>query len=147
MAVGTLHKKKTRCILLCSSLSSLVVGILCYMLFRKSDLLVNDILGIRFINIRALDNFIFIDFIRYNLPDGLWVLSGILLLRSIWVYNHKTSQIYVGVFILFAFLFEFFQNFSIVPGTFDVLDLITMGIIALCEQIIYTIKFRREEND
>ena len=64
-------------------------------------------------------------------------------MRSVWVDNHKTSQVYVGVYILFAFLFEVSQNFNIMPGTFDVLDLITMGIIALCEQIIYKIKFRR----
>lgn len=143
MSVDTLHINKTRWILLFISFCLLGVGILCYMLFRKSDLLVNDIFGVQFINIRTLDHSIFIDFIRYNLPDGLWVLSGVLLLRSVWVDNHKTSQVYVGVYILFAFLFEVSQNFNIMPGTFDVLDLITMGIIALCEQIIYKIKFRR----
>jgi len=139
--------KKIRRIFLFFSFFSLVSGVLCYMLFRNSDLLINDIFGIQFINIIVLDNFIFIDFIRYNFPDGLWMLSGILLLRSIWVNNQKTSQIYVCVFVLFAFLFETSQNFNIIPGTFDVLDLITMGIIALFEQIIYKINFRRKEND
>ena len=136
--------KKRRRILLLLSLCSLMMGLLCYMLFRESDLLINEIFNIRFFNTRIIDNFIFIDFIRYNLPDGLWLLSGILLLRSIWISNHKVSQIYTGVFILSAFLFELGQ-ITFIPGTFDVLDLITMGFFAFCEQITYKFFLRRVE--
>jgi len=121
-----------------------MIGIFCYILFRESDLLVNRIFNIQFVNIRALDNFIFINFIRYNLPDGLWLFSGCLILRSIWNKNNKMSQIYVIAFILFAFLFEIGQYFNITPGTFDIIDLFTMGIFALFEQFIYKYYFLKE---
>ena len=134
--------KKRRRIYLLLSLCSLMLGFCAYVLFRESDLLINDIFNIRFFNTRKFDNLIFIDFIKYNLPDGLWLLSGILLLRSIWISNQKVSQIYTGVFILIAFLFELGQ-ISFIPGTFDVMDLIIMVIFAFCEQITYKIFIRR----
>jgi hypothetical protein len=134
-AIG--FKKNIRYVLLSFSFCSLLVGVLFYVIFRKNNLLINDIFNIRFLDVKVLDNLFFISFIRYNLPDGLWLLSGILLLRALWIHNQKTSQIYVGVFILFAFSLEIIQYFSIMPGTFDVLDLVTMGIFALFEQITY----------
>ena len=137
-------KINTRYKLLLISFCSLMIGIFCYILFRESDLLVNRIFNIQFVNIRALDNFIFINFIRYNLPDGLWLFSGCLILRSIWNKNNKMSQIYVIAFILFAFLFEIGQYFNITPGTFDIIDLFTMGIFALFEQFIYKYYFLKE---
>ena len=130
-----LHKKKFNYLLI--SFLSLVAGLLCYILFRESTLLINDVLKIKFLNIKTLDDYIFINFVRYNLPDGLWILSGILFLRSIWIENKRFSQVYVCVFIMFAMIFEILQNFKYIPGTFDVLDLITMGIFAVIEQIIY----------
>ncbi|MCL2831917.1 MAG: hypothetical protein FWD78_01990 [Treponema sp.] len=83
------------------------------------------------------DKLVFFNFLRYNLPDGLWLISGIFLLRAIWIRNYLISQVYIGTLIIFSLLFEILQYFNITPGTFDAIDLIFMGIIALVEQIIY----------
>lgn len=136
------QKKNIRYVFLLLSLCSLTLGVLCYLLFRESNLLVNDILNIQFFNISINSDNMFFNFIRYNLPDGLWLVSGILLLRFIWGNDTKNCNIYICVFILFALFLEIFQYFNIVPGTFDTLDLITMVLFAFLEHIIYKFKFR-----
>jgi hypothetical protein len=37
-------------------------------------------------------------FVRYNLPDGLWMLAGLWLLRALWVENRRVFGIYRALF-------------------------------------------------
>jgi hypothetical protein len=78
-----------------------------------------------------------LSFFVYTLPDGLWLLSGILFIRAVWRGKQKTSAIYALVFCLIAVLFEMFQLFEKVPGTFDVFDVVLMVSIAFIEGIIF----------
>jgi len=119
-------------IFLILSFISLLTGILCYLFFRPSF-----IFHINIFKMEKFDKLVFFNFLRYNLPDGLWLISGIFLLRAIWIRNYLISQVYIGTLIIFSLLFEILQYFNITPGTFDAIDLIFMGIIALVEQIIY----------
>jgi glycopeptide antibiotics resistance protein len=85
----------------------------------------------------------FTSFVKYNLCDGLWLASGILLLRFIWFGNPRTGNYYVAVFICVALLLELLQTTQFFPGTFDILDIFTMVLFALLEQCIYFYTKRR----
>ena len=76
------------------------------------------------------------DFLRYNLPDGLWLLSGLLFLRALW-YGEKAFLCYKIVFLFFAFLLETLQIIDGIPGTFDVRDLIVYAIATFVEGVFY----------
>lgn len=73
-------------------------------------------------------------FLRCYICDVLWAFSfGI----TIWIFCVKTkvSLITATAFeIVFCFILEFLQINGIVPGTFDVVDLITetLAVIAAC---------------
>jgi hypothetical protein len=85
------------------------------------------------------------DFLRYNLPDGLWLLSGLLFLRALW-YGEKAFLFYKIVFIFFAFLLETLQIIDEIPGTFDFYDLTIMGSIILGESVVYKILVERRRS-
>lgn len=120
----------------------LLTGISVYLLFRNTDVLLFE----WFENIRWLNRIYFplntksnamLSFLVYTVPDGLWFLSGVFLIRSIWLMNIRYSKLYVSIFFIMAVLFEFSQVFEIIPGTFDVLDLFFLGFTAFVESRIY----------
>ena len=80
----------------------------------------------------------------YNLPYGLWCLSGLLLLRGVWLDNVKWRAIYSGIFIAIVMSYVILKLPGITPGTFDVLDLIFMGLFAFIESIIFNMFIRRK---
>ena len=82
---------------------------------------------------------VFTDIVRYNLPDMLWFVSAILFLRFIWFYKTKIQTVYVLCFYAIGFGFEIAQLSEKVPGTFDLLDLLFMGIGAFVEGLLYKI--------
>jgi len=122
------------------SLISLIIGISIYIFFRGLNILLFEwvskptIFGI--INIH-LPSSILTGIILYNLPDMLWVLSGLFLLRFIWFNNRKWQNIYIYCFYGVAFIFETMQLLNNFPGTFDIMDLFFMGIGALFENLLY----------
>jgi len=129
------------------SLSALTLsaGFLIYYFLRSGGMLIHqwvDFLRFAFLHgnnpvIQFSHPSVITDFFRYNLPDGLWLLSGLLLLRAVWHGQPKTLLVYRRCFLFFAFSFEISQILAGVPGTFDVLDLITMGSIALLDNIFH----------
>ena len=80
---------------------------------------------------------VFSDFLKYNLPDTLWFLSGIALLRFIWFCRLKEQKVYVSCFYATGAVFEISQLSEKVPGTFDIPDLIFMGLTAFIEGLLY----------
>jgi len=79
----------------------------------------------------------------YNLPYGLWCLSGLLLVRVIWLKNAKWRSIYSSIFITVVMSYVVLKLPGIIPGTFDVLDLVFMGFFAFLESIIFNMFIRR----
>jgi len=139
--------KKVRIIYLVSSLFALAIGMCIYLLFRD----LKDMLLFKWIH---LNNFNSIEYIQlvpsittniliYNIPDMLWFLSGILFLRFIWFNRDKEQKIYLILFYIIGALFELSQLSKIIPGTFDFLDLIFMGIAAFGEGLLYKICIKR----
>jgi hypothetical protein len=124
-----------------SALVFLLSGILIYALYRNSSLLAFEWFG----NPRLFERMYIPQTITqplsmllvYSLPDGLWLLSGILLLRAIWLPDEKLCRIYVIAFCSLGILSEIFQLHEIIPGTFDMWDLSVMTVTIFTEGIIY----------
>ena len=124
------------------SFMSLIMGIGIYFFFRKTNMLVfawiPSLEFIKDIFIPLEDSFITSMFL-YNLPDALWFLSGILFIRFFWFYKNKEQKIYLICFYFIGAIFETSQLSENIPGTFDFLDLLFMGITAFAEGLLYKI--------
>ena len=80
----------------------------------------------------------------YNLPYGLWCLSGLLFIRAIWLQNIKWRSVYGGIFITIVMSYVILKLPGITPGTFDIIDLVFMGLFAFIESIIFNMFIRRK---
>jgi len=127
-----------------ASLVSLIIGIGIYLLFKNTDMLIFEWIPklkiFKYIYIPTKQS-IFTSILLYNFPDALWFLSGIFFLRYIWFYKIKEQNLYILCFYLIGAVFEISQLSNIIPGTFDFLDLLFMGIGAFVESLLYRIFF------
>jgi len=73
----------------------------------------------------------------FSLPHGLWCLSGLLVIRAVWLTDTKWRAVYGGIFVAIASSVEIMQLSEVMPGTFDLLDLASYGIAAFSESVIY----------
>jgi len=129
------------------SLSSLLTGMVIYLLFRD----LNNMLIFTWIPKPAFTGTVLIplkpsffsNILRYNLPDTLWFLSAILFFRFIWFYRIRIQKAYIFCFYVTAAVFETGQLSEKVPGTFDFLDLLFMGICAFIEGLQYNTSLKR----
>jgi len=79
----------------------------------------------------------------FNLPYGLWCLSGLSIIRAIWLQNTKWVIIYRFIFIVLVMFYVILKLPRLIPGTFDMLDLLFMGFFAFLESIIFNTFIRR----
>ena len=131
------------------SLFSLISGMSIYLFFRDLDTILLFVwvpkpLFSKTVLMPLRPSF-FSNVLIYNLPDMLWFLSAILLLRFIWFHKNKTQKVYIQCFYAIGAIFEISQLSEKVPGTFDFLDLLFMGISALLEGLLYKIRFTRRQ--
>ena len=61
--------------------------------------------------------------VKYNLPDGLWMLSFLLFMDVIWENEKLLKWMFCVPIIVFAFILEIFQYMGQFPGTGDILDI------------------------
>jgi hypothetical protein len=66
----------------------------------------------------------------YSLPNGLWILTGLLFLRIILNNEKRMLIIYSIIFIIISIFIEIGQLFNLISGTFDKFDLITIIIFS-----------------
>ena len=78
-------------------------------------------------------------------PDFLWLLSGICIIRVVWYNDRKMQMVYLVFMYLIAAGYNIGQYFHLIPGTFDLFDLLSMSGVALAEGIIFRFLLRREE--
>ncbi len=135
---------KIKKIYLATSIISLLIGGIIYLLFRSTDLYMFKWLD----SINLLSNLqsyrlIVTDFekiipkiVIYSIPNGLWLFSGILIIKVIWWEEIIYQRIYIIFFCIISFLSKILQLFNIVPGVFDILDLIILVIFSFLEKII-----------
>jgi len=81
--------------------------------------------------------------LKYNLAGMLWFVSGILFFRFVWFHRAKVQKAYVGCFYGLGAALEISQLSQRVPGTFDPLDLLFMGIGAFVEGLLYNVFVER----
>lgn len=82
------------------------------------------------------------DFVKYNLPDGLWSIAYYLIILSIWGKVGRDNIVWFCIMPTIALILEFMQLISIIPGQFDLWDivcyslplviLITLKIVKIC---------------
>jgi hypothetical protein len=117
-----------------------------YLFFRNLNVLIFEMIPqpefLKNVYIPVKHSF-FSSILLYNLPDALWFLSGILFLRFLWFNSKKWQGIYILCFYGMAVIFEISQLSENIPGTFDWLDLLFMGITAFVEGLLYKIFLRR----
>lgn len=79
-----------------------------------------------------MDDLFILDYIKYNLPDGLWTFAFANYLFYIWQdsTNKRIKRIWFSIPIIVSFIFEFSQ-INLIGGTFDIVDLMayTTGYI------------------
>ena len=123
------------------SLVTLILGMVIYLLFRD----LNNMVLFAWIPKPAFFDKIliplklsmFTNVLRYNIPDMLWFISGILFFRFIWFNRIKIQAAYIFCFYGIGLILEISQLSDKVPGTFDLLDLLFMGIAAFVEGLLY----------
>ena len=127
----------------------LIAGFLIYYFFRNGNILIYkwlDFLPRNNNTITFSNSSLFAGFLLCNLPDGLWLLAGLLFLRALWHEQPKTLLIYRLCFLFIAFFLEISQIFDGISGTFDIFDLLTMGSIALLESIVHKFQLTRRQS-
>ena len=121
---------------------SFLTGTAIYILYRNANLLIwkfflrEDFWDRFAINVDLKEGILLPLFV-YHGSDGLWLLSGILLIRAIWLVQEKIALLYITAFCLVAVFFEICQLLKIVPGTFDILDILTYLGVASVECIFF----------
>lgn len=114
------------------SLASLIMGSSIYLLFRDKELLIFKWLDrLRLMPLIDMFRKQFSDihtcyWVKYNLPACLWLLSYMLIIDIIWGENNRTLKKYfVFLMPVLSILSEFMQMVKILPGTFDILDVLS----------------------
>jgi hypothetical protein len=80
-------------------------------------------------------------FILYNLPDGLWMVSFMLLLTLLWSGKSRLHLLWwLIVTLLIGLSMEVMQYYNWLSGTFDLWDMLTYIVIFFFFSIILFIK-------
>lgn len=109
----------------------ILVGSLIYLIFRSDA-----------ISQSATPNFLFFSILIYSLPDGCWLyaLSSSLLL----IWKNQTDywfQFWIILVFISSIATEIFQLQNIIPGTFDLFDILCYSLAFILFIIINKIQF------
>jgi hypothetical protein len=80
---------------------------------------------------------VFVSVFVFQGPSILWLLSGLFIIRSIWLANKKWMQIYVISFAIITVVNELCQLLPYIPGVFDIRDLFALCITAFLESVTF----------
>lgn len=132
--------KKTSLVAL--SIMFILIGGFIYLFFRPHTL--KMFVWLRIINCEHIfqlrdynHDLKFIEFLIFSLPNGLWILSLLIILGLIWEKHRIFFIIYSSFFTGISILFEFFQKFGLIPGTFDIADILVLLIFHILGFLIY----------
>lgn len=121
----------------------LIIGGAIYVLYRNEHLLMFDwfqYLGISdYINrLRAEANGLSLyEWVKYSMPAGLWLFSYMFIIDSIWGKgSNALYKSFLYVLPVLAILSELMQCIKILPGTFDIMDLISYVLAIIVFLII-----------
>ncbi|PWB25196.1 hypothetical protein DCO46_09670 [Flavobacterium sp. HTF] len=125
---------------------TLCCGSLIYILFRSSNLkmfiwfeklnLLNTIIKLRRFTIYYADSLP--NIILYSLPDGLWLFSYVSLVLFLWRNEIKHENLFwIFSIPIISITSELGQIIKLVPGTFDLSDLVMYLLGTLLPFLIY----------
>ena len=110
-------------------LVALVIGGLIYIRYRNESLLMFDwFQELRISNIIGefrddADKSNVYEWVKYNMPAGLWLFSYMFIIDSLWGNdNNKVYKCFLYVLPFMAIISEIMQLFKILPGTYDFMD-------------------------
>jgi len=144
-----------------SSVTSIALGILIYLLFRTSSLKVFSWLEFIGVNkfITKFRNWIDIfsyklpEWFLFSFPDSLWVFSYVCVMLGIWKGIVSPSNLFwVSIVPFIAVCSELGQLTGFTKGTFDFLDIIfyiigsLLPLLLFKQSITYHLKFLQHEN-
>lgn len=141
------HSIKYRAAKVMLSLVILLLGGLIYVIFRDKSLLMFD-----WFDAIGIDNEIdglrslfqgegIYGWVKYSLPDGLWLFSYMFLVDAIWNGSRSiSSYIFIYSLPILALLSEFFQYFGLLPGVFDWMDVVSYLFAIILFVIIKLLK-------
>lgn len=98
-----------------------------YISNRSPDMILYSWLGINSDNLLfewiRKHSFSMSPIVKYNVPDGLWMLSFLLFVESVWGDEKSIKWMFCVPIIAFACTMEILQFLGYFPGTGDVLDI------------------------
>lgn len=128
------------------SISSIILGVAIYSFFRKPPLLLTKLYKALYLEstISSIQDYFaqtsLPEWVLYGLPDLLWMFSFTLVILLIWGFKANLHSIlWIGIVLIIGLLYEILQFPNIVPGVFDVMDLLYITTGALMA-LFFTIK-------
>ena len=116
-------------------------GVAIYTFFRNHDIVLFQVFPkpvfLDTLRFTVRTDYVLIPMLLFNLPDGLWFLSGLLVIRAVWLTDIKWRVIYACIFMLMALSMELLQISESIPGTFDMLDIAFIVFFAFAECVIF----------
>lgn len=85
--------------------------------------------------------------VKFNLPDGLWMLSFLLFMEGIWGNEKHLKWRFCVPIIVFAFILEILQYRGYFPGTGDLLDIVSYIAAILLFILLINLKHKYYEKN
>lgn len=122
----------------------MVLGVIIYASTRE-NILFMDWLGIS--GKHYISKGLFVDWIVYSVPDGLWYMALLLVMGSLGRLSQSSqlgrliSMGMMTIAILLPFLLEFAQRAHVIPGTFDYIDILTYSFTLIIYLVLCKTNF------
>ena len=133
----------TRIVKAIIGVAALIIGGLIYIRYRSENLLMFDWyhdLGLTdYIESfrKNADTLSVYGWFKYNMPAGLWLFAYMFIIDSVWgKEKNNTKKVYLYALPVVAIVSEIMQYVSILPGTFDIMDLLCYALAILIFTII-----------
>ncbi len=127
----------------------LFVGLILYLIFKPSAFIskfIFDLFGLQPFSIQA-SNKRGLLFVRFYLCDLLWAFSLTAISQLILGYSKTKLIVSLLISILVGTAIELLQKYMIIPGTFDIPDIVTESVGAILSLIIIIVYTRRKRDE
>ena len=147
--------KSAKPIILIFAITFLLWGTVIYVLYRPLDLYMfkpfeftNTLATIE--HLRSLyTNYVDADipeWVIYNLPDGLWLLSYMFVIDIIWNSEEILKTVFLWIVPILIVCHELLQLLDVIRGTWDVLDLLFYSLAICMYLLIKNIVYVKKED-
>lgn len=139
-------------IIILASAFLFIFAVYIYVSNRSGDMVLYSWLGIdynnHFFDFIRNHSYNMASWVKYNLPDGLWMLSVLLFMESVWENENHLKWMFCVPIIVFAFTLEILQYKGWFPGTGDLLDIVFYILAVLLFLLLINLKHKcYEENN